>query len=51
MFYNDGSKYEGEWAEDKRNGIGTTLYANGNFYTGQWSCDKRDGVGRFYDKI
>ncbi|CAF4191791.1 unnamed protein product, partial [Adineta steineri] len=38
--YENGSRYEGEWKNQKRHGKGTFYYANGNTYTGDWVDDK-----------
>ena len=38
--YVDGSKYEGEVLNDKRNGKGIYNYANGDKYAGEWKDDK-----------
>ena len=43
----DGSRYEGEWAEDLRSGEGTaTDVAAGWRYTGQWLRGRRVGQGQ-----
>ena len=43
----DGSRYEGEWAEDLRSGEGTaTDAAAGWRYTGQWLRGRRVGQGQ-----
>jgi hypothetical protein len=34
LFYQDGSKYEGNFFEDKRSGIGTMVFKDGNFFHG-----------------
>lgn len=43
--YEDGSFYEGEWKNNKRNGYGICKYSNGILYKGYWKNDKRDSVG------
>ncbi|CAM6128771.1 unnamed protein product [Calypogeia fissa] len=42
--------YNGEWANDKRNGIGTLTMVNGNVYIGHWVDDMKEGLGVFYYK-
>jgi hypothetical protein len=44
-FFKDGHRYEGMWAEGKRNGHGKMEYAEGDSYGGDWAGDKRSGVG------
>jgi hypothetical protein len=43
--YNDGSRYEGEWMNEKQHGQGTYYFADGNKYTGGWVDDKKTGQG------
>ena len=52
--YVDGSKYDGAWDNDKRNGQGITLqriglyyYSNGDKYEGNWKDDIKYGKGNF----
>ena len=40
--------YDGEWANDKKNGFGTFYYGNGNTYEGLWMDDKKEGPGKFF---
>jgi hypothetical protein len=50
----DGSKYDGMWKEDKRNGLGSFpftnigkyYYSNADKYDGEWKDDKRHGRGK-----
>ena len=47
----NGAKYEGQYKDGKRNGLGTLIYANGAKYEGQFKDDKRHGQGTFkYEK-
>jgi hypothetical protein len=39
----DGSRYEGEFANDKMNGQGIMVYADGSSYSGEWKDDKKHG--------
>ena len=43
----DGTKYFGEWKDDKSHGQGTETYANGDRYVGQWKDGKYHGQGIF----
>ena len=43
--YVDGSRYEGEVINDKRNGKGIYHYANGDKYAGEWKDDRFHGKG------
>lgn len=36
----NGNKYEGEWANDAKNGYGSLYYVNGEKYEGYWKEDK-----------
>lgn len=38
--YVDGSKYEGEVVNEKRNGRGIYHYSNGDKYVGDWKDDR-----------
>ena len=46
--YSDGSRYLGEWSDDKRQVKGTLSYPNGSLYSGDWSNGKMTGNGEFY---
>jgi predicted aspartyl protease len=48
FFAPSGSKYTGEYRDDKYNGLGTKTYADGSKYVGQWRDNKRDGTGTEY---
>ena len=37
--------YEGQWAHDKRNGLGYERYKNGNKYEGEFKDNKAHGKG------
>ena len=43
--YPDGSRYEGSWVDDQRNGHGVYRYANGDTFEGDWYEHKRHGYG------
>lgn len=42
----DGSCYEGQWANGLRTGVGKSLFLNGDIYEGYWVNDQPDLVGR-----
>ena len=42
-----GSKYEGEWKDDKRAGRGTKIWTNGRRYEGEWQNDEINGEGKW----
>ena len=39
MIWFDGSKYEGEWKDDKMNGSGIFTFFDGRTYDGEWIDD------------
>lgn len=43
--YENGSKYEGEFANDKRAGWGLIEMKNGEQYEGEWEDDTIQGAG------
>jgi hypothetical protein len=43
--YRDGSRYEGEWRANKREGQGTLFSASGDTYVGAWFADLQNGFG------
>ncbi|CAF4180006.1 unnamed protein product, partial [Adineta steineri] len=45
--YGDGSRYEGEWKNQKQHGKGTGYYVDGDKYTGDWIDNKRTDQGIF----
>ena len=44
-YYVDGSKYEGEWDNNMRNGQGVQYCCDGSKYDGEWKDDKKHGKG------
>lgn len=47
FFQDDGSRFEGNWANNKREGDGRMVYgADRSVYEGQWSGNVRSGRGR-----
>ena len=45
--YGDGSKYVGEWRDDKQHGQGTYTYADGSKYVGEYRDGLRNGQGTY----
>lgn len=43
--YSDGSKYTGDWFEDRRHGRGRMELPDGTVYEGDWRDDARHGEG------
>ena len=43
MLWQDGSLYEGHWAQNKFNGLGREIHANGDVYIGTWKDSKKHG--------
>ena len=43
-------KYEGDWKEDKRWGIGKQTWPCGARYEGPFEEDTRNGVGTYWDE-
>jgi len=48
--FTSGSRYTGNWKENKKDGFGTLIYVNGNKYEGEWKNDKRHGKGTYWVK-
>lgn len=47
--YADGSKYTGNYKDDKREGWGTYVWADGREYQGEWHEGMQNGVGQVYE--
>jgi len=45
--YADGTRYEGQWKNDMRNGPGEIEYPNGEGFAGFWKNDKSIAEGKF----
>lgn len=43
--WQDGSRYEGYWKNNKANGFGRLIHADGDVYEGEWRDDKAHGKG------
>ena len=46
--YSDGSDYNGNYLEGKREGQGIYTFDNGDYYDGQWKNDLMSGEGVYY---
>lgn len=46
LSYMNGEKYEGDWKEDRKEGVGKWYYTNGCYYDGEWKNDSMNGRGR-----
>ena len=47
QYWQDGSMYEGYWANNKANGKGRLIHADGDVYDGLWKDDKAHGYGTY----
>jgi hypothetical protein len=45
----DGTKYVGEWVNDRKSGKGVQTRADGTVYTGDWANNAPNGHGKFID--
>lgn len=45
-FHDDGSRYNGEWKDDKRWGSGIIQLSSGDIYSGSFESDLFDGIGK-----
>ena len=43
----DGSRYEGGWIDNQRNGFGIYYYINGDTYEGDWYEHQKHGQGTY----
>jgi hypothetical protein len=43
-----GSKYQGDWVDNKKHGFGVQITSNGNKYEGEFKYDKPDGNGTLW---
>ena len=48
IIYHKGSKYEGEFKNNKNEGYGIYYYSNGDRYEGEFKIGKFEGYGLFY---
>ena len=44
----NGSKYVGEFENDKTNGLGKIIFPDGNSYIGEWKNNKFNGMGIYF---
>ena len=45
--WKDNRKYEGEYINDKKEGMGTFYWPDGRIYIGKWKDGKQHGFGKF----
>ena len=45
MIYKNGDRYDGQWYNNKRWGMGSAWYANGDRYDGEWARDVHNYKG------
>ena len=45
MKYANGNKYEGDWKNDIREGVGIFYFSNGDYYKGEFKNNIIDGYG------
>jgi len=45
MVLANGERYEGEYADGKKHGVGLQFWSNGDLFLGQWMSDKMSGNG------
>ena len=50
MEWKDGSKYDGEWKDNKAHGKGKFYHINGHQYEGNWENNKANGEGTYTHK-
>jgi len=48
MTFADGNKYDGEWKEGRKSGLGIFTWANGAKYSGDFKDGKQNGSGAFF---
>ena len=47
MFWEDGTKYEGQFKLDQPHGKGRKIFSNGEYYIGHFAYGKANGYGIF----
>ena len=48
--YSDGSYYEGEFSDGKKDGPGKYIWDKDRYFEGRWKNDKENGYGTYYNK-
>ena len=48
MEWKNGTKYEGDFEDDKKHGTGTYIWPNETRYEGAWVDNKRNGFGKLF---
>ena len=49
--WQDGRKYEGSYAQNKKNGTGVYTYSDGSKYQGEWQDGVQSGAGAMIDAL
>lgn len=49
--WQDGRKYEGAYAQNKKNGHGVYTYSDGSKYSGDWQDGVQHGSGAMVDAV
>ncbi len=50
FLYSDGSSYDGEYINGRKEGNGTFIFPNGNYYEGYFLGGKQDGAGILFNR-
>ena len=45
--YTVGDEYNGEWKNDKKDGLGTLKYSGGDIYVGSFKNNVKHGLGQY----
>ena len=51
LYYPNGKRYEGNFADTKKNGEGIYYWSDGLVYDGKWNNDQIDSHGHFYEPV
>ena len=48
LTFSDGNRYEGQFVNDKREGLGKYFWRDGRVYDGHWKDGKQHGRGTYF---
>lgn len=51
FLWTSGQRFDGEWQEGRRDGVGVKQYSDGSTFDGLWKEGKKHGVGLFRPKV
>lgn len=51
LMWKDGKRYDGEFANDKRDGKGVFVWQDGRQYNGEWKGGKQHGRGTYISNL